>query len=127
MRTVVVSPNAPAALGAYSQAIASGPWVFCSGQVPLDPKTGELVEGGVPAQTRQVFRNLEAVLAAEGLRLTHIVKTTVFMTDLGQFAEMNTEYAKFFAEAPPARSTIQVVALPKGAQVEIEAIAVKPA
>ena len=95
--------------------------------MPLDPKTGELVEGGIPAQTRQALRNLEAVLAAEGLRLTHIVKTTVFMTDLGQFAEMNAEYARFFPETPPARSTIQVVALPKGAQVEVEAIAVKPA
>jgi 2-iminobutanoate/2-iminopropanoate deaminase len=127
MRTVVVSPNAPAALGPYSQAIASGPWVFCSGQVPLDPQTGELVGSGVSEQTRQVFRNLEAVLSAQGLELTHIVKTTVFMTDLKRFAEMNAEYATFFPEAPPARSTIQVVALPKGAQVEIEAIAVKPA
>ena len=101
--------------------------MFCSGQVPLDPKTGELVQGGVSAQTRQVFRNLEAVLSAEGLSLAHVVKTTVFMTDLGRFAEMNAEYATFFPEAPPARSTIQVVALPKGAEVEIEAIAVKAA
>ncbi|HEY0791580.1 MAG TPA: RidA family protein [Chthoniobacterales bacterium] len=127
MKTVVVSPNAPAALGPYSQAIAAGPWVFCSGQVPLDPKTGELVGSDVPAQTRQVLRNLEAVLSAAGVQLAQIVKTTVFMTDLGRFAEMNAEYTRFFAEDPPARSTIQVVALPKGAQVEIEAIAVKPA
>ena len=125
MKTVVCSPEAPAALGPYSQAIAAGSLVFCSGQIPLDPQAGELVRGDVGAQTRQALRNLEAVLRAQGLELGDIVKTTVFMTDLGRFAEMNTAYAAFFSGAPPARSTVQVSALPKGAEVEIEAIAVQ--
>lgn len=125
MKTVVTSPDAPAALGPYSQAIAAGPLVFCSGQVPIDPQTGELVNGGVGAQTRQVLQNLQAVLGAHGLEPADIVKTTVFMTDLSRFTEMNTAYAAFFKETFPARSTVQVAALPKGAEVEIEAIALQ--
>ena len=125
MKTVVTSPDAPAALGPYSQAIAAGPLVFCSGQVPIDPQTGELVNGDVGAQTYRVLQNLKAVLSAHGLEPADIVKTTVFMTDLSRFTEMNTAYAAFFKEAFPARSTVQVAALPKGAEVEIEAIALQ--
>jgi 2-iminobutanoate/2-iminopropanoate deaminase len=123
MKTVVTSQDAPAALGPYSQAIAAGSLVFCSGQVPIDPQTGELVNGDIRAQTDRVLQNLKAVLDAHGLEPGDIVKTTVFMTDLSRFAEMNTVYGAFFKEAFPARSTVQVAALPKGAQVEIEAIA----
>ena len=126
MKTAVTSPEVPAALGPYSHAIAAGGLVFCSGQTPIDPQTGELVKGDVGTQTRQVLRNLEAVLRACGLGLGHVVKTTVFMTDLGRFTEMNAAYTAYFAEAPPSRSTVQVSALPKGAEVEIEAIAVQP-
>lgn len=125
MKTVVNSPDAPAALGPYSQAIAAGSLIFCSGQVPIDPRTGELVNGDVRAQTQRALQNLKAVLGAHGLQLDDIVKTTVFMTDLSRFAEMNTAYGAFFKEAFPARSTVQVAALPKGAQVEIEAIALQ--
>ena len=125
MKTVVSSPEAPAALGPYSQAIAAGSLVFCSGQVPIDPQTGELVAGDLRAQTQRVLQNLEAVLGAHGLEPDHIVKTTVFMTDLSRFAEMNAVYGAFFQKAFPARSTVQVAALPKGAQIEIEAIAVQ--
>ena len=125
MRTVVTSPDAPAALGPYSQAIAAGSLVFCSGQVPIDPRTGELVTGDIHAQTQQALQNLKAVLGAYGLEPADIVKTTVFMTDLSRFTEMNAVYATFFRENFPARSTVQVAALPKGAQVEIEAIALQ--
>ncbi len=126
MKTAVSSPDAPAALGPYSQGIAVGDLFFCSGQTPLDPKTGELVSGNVGEQTRQVLQNLRAVLAAHGLSLADLVKTTVFMTDLGRFSEMNAVYAEFFPETPPARSTVGVVALPKGSAVEIEAVATQP-
>ena len=100
--------------------------LFCSGQIPLDARSGELLQADVSAQTKLVLDNLGSVLKAYGLGFQDVVKTTVFLTDLGQFAEMNAIYAKYFAEQPPARSTIQVAALPKGAKVEIEAIAVKP-
>ena len=125
MKGVVTSPDAPAALGPYSQAIAAGSLVFCSGQVPIDPQTGELVDGDVGAQTRQVLQNLKAVLGALGLEPGDIVKMTVFMTDLSRITEMNAVYAAFFRENFPARSTVQVAALPKGAAVEIEAIALQ--
>jgi 2-iminobutanoate/2-iminopropanoate deaminase len=126
MKKVISTTEAPLAVGPYSQAIAAGQFLFCSGQIPLEPETGILIEGGIPRQTERVLQNIAAVLRAYGLEMEHVVKTTVFLTDLGNFAEMNAEYSKFFPSDPPARSTIQVAALPKGANVEIEAIALKP-
>ncbi|MGB8645145.1 MAG: RidA family protein [Anaerolineae bacterium] len=123
-RRVVSTPQAPAALGPYSQAIRSGELIFCAGQVPLDPATGKLVEGGIQEQTRRALQNLSAVLQEAGSSLGRIVKTTVFMVNLDDFKAMNEVYAQFFPSAPPARSTVQVVRLPAGALVEIEAIAV---
>ena len=122
-KTPVVTEKAPAALGPYSAAITWGDLVFCSGQTPIVPQTGELVEGDVAVQTRQVLTNLSAVLEAAGLSLNSIVKTTVFLTDMADFAQMNAVYAEFFAAPYPARSTVQVAGLPKAASVEIEAIA----
>ncbi len=122
-RTVVQTKDAPAAIGPYSQAIRAGDLLFCSGQIPLDPATGELVKGDIAAQTRQVMKNLEAVLRAGGADLGRVLKTTIFLTDLGDFAAVNENYGGYFKEAPPARSTVQVAALPRGARVEIEAVA----
>jgi 2-iminobutanoate/2-iminopropanoate deaminase len=119
----ISSAKAPAAIGPYSQAIKAGPLVFASGQIPLDPSTGELVSGGIQEQTRQVIENLAAVLEAAGVSLAQVVKTIVFLTDLGDFAQMNEVYGSFFAGNAPARSTVQVAALPRGALVEIECIA----
>ena len=126
MKTVVSSADAPAAIGPYSQAIGAGQLLFCSGQLPVVPKTGDLVAQDASAQARQVLENLGAVLKAGGSSYAHVVKTTVFLTDLNDFTAMNSVYSEFFPDAPPARSTIQVAALPKGAKVEIEAIALKP-
>ena len=123
-KQIITSAQAPAAVGPYSQAVAAGPFVFCSGQIPMN-KAGELVQGDIVVQTVQVLENLQAVLAAAGLTLGHVVKTTVFLADLADFSEMNRVYAEFFAEHPPARSTIQVAGLPKGAAVEIEAVAIR--
>jgi 2-iminobutanoate/2-iminopropanoate deaminase len=122
--TAVSTERAPAAIGPYSQGIRAGAMVFCSGQVGLDPKTGELVGGGVEAQTRQVLANLTAVLAAAGAGLDNVVKTTVYLTDLDDFQRMNAIYGEHFPGVAPARATVQVSRLPKGAQVEIDAIAV---
>lgn len=122
----VTSLEAPAAIGPYSQAIDAGDFVFLSGQVPLDPKTGELVKGTIELETDRVLDNLGAVLEASGCSFSDVVKTTIYLTDLGDFQAVNATYAKRFnAEAPPARATIQVSALPKGARVEIDAIAKK--
>ncbi len=126
MKTVISTTEAPAAVGPYSQAIAAGPFVFCSGQIPLEPETGTLIDGDISSQTERVLQNIAAVLRAHGLTMEHVVKTTVFLTDLTHFAEMNAAYAGYFPNDPPARTTIQVAALPKGANVEIEAIAFKP-
>jgi 2-iminobutanoate/2-iminopropanoate deaminase len=126
MKTVISTAEAPTAVGPYSQAIAAGPFVFCSGQIPLEPGTGTLIAGDISSQTGRILENLAAVLRSHDLGMEHVVKTTVFMTDLAQFGEMNAAYAKHFPVDPPARSTIQVAALPKGANVEIEAIAFKP-
>ena len=126
MKTVISTAEAPTAVGPYSQAIAAGRFVFCSGQIPLEPATGTLIEGDISAQTGRVLQNLAEVLRAHDLGMEDVVKTTVFITDLAQFGEMNAAYAKHFPVDPPARSTIQVAALPKGANVEIEAIALKP-
>ncbi len=123
-KEVIGSPNAPKALGPYSAGIKSGSFVFLSGQTGLDPLTGNLAEGGLEGQTRQCLKNLKSILEDNGLEMTNIVKTTVFLMDMGDFAKMNAIYAEFFNENPPARSTIQVAALPKNGLVEIEAIAV---
>lgn len=123
MRVSIETKDAPAAIGPYVQAVRQGPLLFCSGQIPLHPDTGELVSGGVREQTAQVLRNLQAVLGAAGVDVSAVVKTTVFLTDLSTFSEMNEEYGRVFQHHRPARSTIQVAALPKGAQVEIEAVA----
>ncbi len=125
MKKVIATSQAPAAVGPYSQAVAVGSTLYCAGQIPLDPATGELIEGDVTAQTDRVLTNLTGVLAANGMTLADVVKTTVFLTDLGEFGAMNAVYASYFSEPFPARSTIQVAALPKGARVEIEAIAVR--
>jgi 2-iminobutanoate/2-iminopropanoate deaminase len=121
-----ISTNtAPAAIGPYSQAIATDGLVFCSGQIGADPSTGELVEGGVREQADRVLRNLGAVLDAAGLGYAQVVKSTVFLVDMGDFAALNEVYRKFFPDPPPARSTIGVAALPKGARVEIEVVAAR--
>jgi len=117
------SPSAPAAIGPYSQAVEAGGFVFLSGQVPIDPKTGELVGGDIATQTNRVLDNLAAVLDAAGCSFGDVVKTTIYLVDLGDFAAVNATYAKRFTSAPPARATVQVAALPKGARVEIDAIA----
>jgi len=122
--TIIATVDAPKAVGPYSQAVAIGNLLFCSGQIPLNPVTGELLQGDVTDQTTQVLENLGAVLRANKMTFSHVVKTTVFLTDLGDFAAMNDIYALYFPANQPARSTIQVAALPKGARVEIEAIAV---
>jgi len=123
-REVLVPERAPKPLGPYSHGVRSGRWVFTSGTIGNDPATGKLVPGGVAAETRQALTNLSGTLRAGGTSLTQVVKTTVFLVDLGQFAAMNAVYAEFFPQDPPARSTIQVGALPGGAAVEIEAVAV---
>ena len=122
-REIVRTEKAPAAIGPYSQAVKSGGFLFCSGQIPLDPATGKLVEGGIGEQTERVLRNLEAVLAAGGASLGTVVKTTVYLVDLGEFPAMNAVYARFFPGDPPARATVEVSKLPAGARVEIEAVA----
>ena len=118
--------QAPAAIGPYSQAVAVGNLVFCSGQIPIDPASGELVEGDVAVQTDQVMRNLAAVLAAAGCSLTDVVKTTVFLSDMGNFVAMNEVYGRHFGDHRPARATVAVAGLPKAVDVEIEVIARKP-
>jgi len=124
-RQAVSTSGAPGAVGPYSQAIVTDDLVFCSGQVGLDPATGELVSGGVEAEAMRVIRNLEAVLDAAGCTLADVVKTTCFLADIADFQKFNAVYAGFWPDPPPARSTFQVAALPRGAQVEIEAIAVR--
>jgi len=128
-KSAIATTAAPAAIGPYSQAVRIGNTVYTSGQVALDPASGELVAGGIDAQTTRVLENLKAVLAAAGLDFAHVVKTTVFLKDMADFAAMNALYAKYFAPegvVAPARSTVQVAALPKGALVEIECIAITP-
>lgn len=122
-RMVIACSGAPAAIGPYSQAIRAGGLVFVSGQIPLDPETGQVVAGGIAAQTERSLASLRAVLEAAGSSLTRVVKTTVFLTDLADFAEVNAVYARYFPQAPPARATVQVAALPRGVGIEIEAVA----
>jgi 2-iminobutanoate/2-iminopropanoate deaminase len=123
VREIIKTEGAPTAIGPYSQAVRAGGFIFCSGQIPLDPKTGEFVAGGVAEQTEQVMRNLTAVLEAAGSGLNRIVKTTVFLADMNDFAAMNEVYGRYFQENPPARATVQAARLPRDARVEIEAIA----
>jgi 2-iminobutanoate/2-iminopropanoate deaminase len=123
-REVLIADKAPKSLGPYSLGIRSAPLVFASGTIGIDAKTGKLVSGGVEAETRQALLNLGNILEAGGSSLELAVKTTVFMCDLGEFSKMNAVYAEFFPQDPPARTTVQVAALPGGAQIEIEAVAV---
>ena len=124
MKKIISTSDAPAAVGPYSQGVRVGSTIYCAGQIPLDPKSGQIVAGDIAAQTRRVLDNITAVLKAEGLSFQNIAKTTVFLIDLADFQTVNEIYASYFKQAPPARSTVQVPALPKGARVEIEAIAV---
>ncbi len=126
-RKMISTDAAPKAIGPYSQAVQvkSGTMTFLSGQIPLDPKTGELVQGGIEAQTERVMENLKAVLGESGLDFSHVVRCGIFLVDLADFAKVNEVYGRYFTGSPPARATVQVSALPKGARVEIDAIAVK--
>ena len=124
-RTRVASSEAPAAIGPYNQAIVAGELVFCSGQIPLDPATGQLVEGDIKAQTRRSLQNLSAVLTAAGASMGSVLKTTVFLVSMSDYAAVNEVYAEFFSDEPPARSAVAVAELPRGARVEIEAIALR--
>lgn len=119
----ISTSKAPAAIGPYSQAIHAGTLVFVSGQLPVDPATGEFAEGGIKELTRQSLTNMKHILESEGLTMGHVVKTTVFLADMADFAEMNEVYAEFFAQPYPARSAVAVKTLPKGARVEVECIA----
>ncbi len=123
VKEAVIAKNAPKAIGPYSIGIRAYPFVFCSGLAGIDPATNELVQGGIEAETRQTLNNMKNVLESAGSSLDRVVKTTVFLRDIADFARMNAVYAEFFGGTPPARSTIQAAALPKGAAVEIEAIA----
>jgi len=123
VREIISTENAPRAIGPYSQAVRAGGFVFASGQIPIDPATGEFVAGGVAEQTDQVLRNVSAVLEAAGTGLDRVVKTTVFLVDMNDFIAMNEVYGRFFGAQPPARATVQAARLPRDAKVEIEAIA----
>jgi 2-iminobutanoate/2-iminopropanoate deaminase len=125
-KEVISTKNAPAAIGPYSQAVRAGELVFLSGQIPLDPATGELVVGDITAQTQRVMENLGAVLAAAGCTFGDVVRTTIYLVDLAHFARVNEIYGSFLKTPFPARATVQVSALPRGAQVEIDAVAVRP-
>ncbi len=124
MKKIISTSEAPAAIGPYSQGVRTGSTVYCAGQIPLDPKTGQIVAGDISVQTRRVLDNIAGILRADDLNFEHIVKTTIFLTNLGDFQTVNEIYGSYFKQAPPARSTIQVAGLPKGANIEIEVIAV---
>lgn len=123
MRQAVTTPNAPAAIGPYSQAIKAGSLLFLSGQIPLDPATGQLVPGGIEAQTRQVFANIGAILTAAGASFENVVSATVYVADMNDFAKVNEIYATYFSSPAPARATVQVARLPKDSLVEIQVVA----
>jgi len=125
MKKIISTKNAPAAIGPYSQAVEAGGLIFISGQLPINPGTGELAPADIKLQTEASIRNIEAILRSEGLSLDNVLKTTVLMADLGQFGQMNEVYAKFFTKNPPARAAYGVKALPKAALVEIEAVAAR--
>ena len=122
-KKIITTPEAPAAIGPYSQAIRIGDFLYTSGQISLDPNSMELITGNIEVETERVLKNIEAILNADGLRLNNIIKITVYLTDLSEFGRMNQVYEKFFVENKPARACVQVAALPKGAKVEIDAIA----
>ena len=122
-KKIITTPEAPAAFGPYSQAIRIGEFLYTSGQISLDPNSMELITGNIEVETERVLKNIEAILNADGLKLNNIIKTTVYLTDLSEFGRMNQVYEKFFVETKPARACVQVAALPKGAKVEIDAIA----
>jgi 2-iminobutanoate/2-iminopropanoate deaminase len=124
MRQVVSAPDAPPAMGAYSPAIKAGNLLFVSGQIPIDPATGALIDGDITAQTEQVMRNLGALLRAAGVGFDHVVRTTVFLADMGDFAAMNEVYGRHVTAPPPARATVQVARLPRDVRIEVDAIAV---
>ncbi len=125
MKKIISTKDAPAAIGPYSQAVEAGGLVFISGQLPIDPATGNMAPPEIKAQTEAVIKNIDGILRSQGLTLGHVLKTTVFMADLGQFSAMNEVYGRFFSANPPARATIEVKALPKAALVEIEAVAAR--
>jgi 2-iminobutanoate/2-iminopropanoate deaminase len=125
-KEILFTKGAPAAIGPYSQGIIAGGMIFVAGQIPVDPGTGELVKGSIEEKTRQVIRNIRAIAEAAGSDLSRALKTTVFLKNMDDFAAMNQVYAEYFTEKPPARSAIQVAALPKGADIEIEAIIALP-
>lgn len=122
-KRIIHTTHAPAAVGPYSQAVGIGSLVYTAGQIPLDPQTGKMIDGDISAQTERALTNLQAVLEAAGSSLENVIKTTVFLQDMGEFGAMNAVYARFFGENPPARSAVEVAALPLGARVEIEAVA----
>jgi len=122
-KKVIQTEKAPRAIGPYSQAIRAGSFLFLSGQIPLDPKTGELVKGDIRQQTKQVLENLKGVVESEKLEMKDVVKVTIFLKDIGNFNQVNEVYATYFPSSPPARSTVQVAKLPRDAEIEIEAIA----
>ena len=126
MKSAIGTAKAPAAIGPYSQAIKAGNLVFVSGQLPINPVNGQIITGAIEEQTEQVLRNIQAILEAAGASLENVVKTTLFIRDMNDFAKINEAYAKFFKNCPPARATVQVARLPKDAGIEIEAIAVLP-
>jgi 2-iminobutanoate/2-iminopropanoate deaminase len=126
VRRAISAPDAPKALGAYSPAIQAGNLLFVSGQIPVDPATGSLVQGDITAQTDQVMRNLTALLRAAGVGFDHVVRTTVFLADMNEFSAMNEVYAQYIVDPPPARATVQVARLPRDVKIEIDAIAVIP-
>ena len=123
MKTIIATEDAPKAIGPYSQAVRAGDTVYLSGQIPLDPKTGALVVGDIRAQTERVMQNLEGVLKAAGLGFGHVVRCTIYLMDMNDFGAVNEVYGRYFPENPPARATVQVAGLPKGARVEIDAVA----
>ena len=125
-RQIVATESAPAAIGPYSQAVKSGEFVFTSGQIPIAPETGKVIEGGIIEQTTQVMANMRAVLAEAGASFADVLKSTVFLDDIGEFAQFNEVYGSYFGDEPPARSTVQVAALPLGVKVEIEMVARTP-
>lgn len=125
MKKIIATQQAPGAIGPYSQAVQAGDFLYISGQIPLDPATGELVAGDIAAQTKQSLQNIGAILKAAGMDYSNVVKTTVLLQSMGDFAAMNEVYAQFFSSDCPARAAFEVAALPKGAQVEIEAVAYK--
>ena len=124
MRQVVTAPDAPKAMGAYSPAIKAGNLLFISGQIPIDPTTGNLIQGDIAVQAEQVMRNLTALLRAAGASFTNVVRTTVYLADMNDFAEMNEVYSRYIVDPPPARATVQVARLPRDVKIEVDAIAV---